>query len=149
MNSRDSSLAAWAQAAHELARWQTTGAASAGEIAQSQREAKQVAQRATTAGNSADVHVPSGNGKDGVGAAGGGALGGSIGLPLFSRGPSRAQRVRDSIIDADVRAGLAVLAARVSVKRDSIRADSIRAASVRTDSMRADSVRRLARSRKP
>ncbi len=144
MTSRDSAFAVWAKDAHDLARWQAMSVATAGDIAQSQREAKQLAQRVATAGNSGDVHVMSGNGKDGVGAAGGGGLGGSIGLPLFSRGPSRAQRVRDSITDADVRAGLAVLAARIAAKRDSIRADSMRA-----DSTRADSIRRLARSRKP
>jgi hypothetical protein len=139
MSAHDSAFAAWAEAAHEIQRWSTMSREATAEVAESQQKVKQLAQRVGTAGNSGDVHVMSGQGKDGVGAAGGGGLGGSIGVPLFSRGPSRAQRVRDSVIDADVRAGLAILAARIAAKRDSIRADSIR----------ADSARKIAQSRKP
>ena len=95
MTSRDSAFAVWAQDAHDLARWQTMSAATAGDIAQSQREAKQLAQRVATAGNSGDVHVMSGNGKDGVGAAGGGGLGGSVGsAAVFARTVARATRAR-------------------------------------------------------
>ena len=152
MTSRDSALAAWNEVSHDAARWQTMSEETARSIDDSKRDAYKLAQRVGTAGNSADIHVPTGNGVGGVGAAGGG-LGGSIGLPLFSRGPSRAQRVKDSIIDADVRAGLARLALRVTAKRDSLRVialrDSVRADSLRADSTRADSARRLARARRP
>jgi hypothetical protein len=139
MSPRDSAFAAWAQVAHDVARWSTMSSGAKSEIAESQHEVEKVAQRVGTAGNSADVHVSSGQGKDGVGAASGGGLGGSFSLPLFSRGKSREERMRDSVIDAEVRAGLARSAARIAAKRDSIRADSIR----------ADSARRVAQSRKP
>jgi hypothetical protein len=125
MTSRDSSLAAWAEVAHEAQRWSTMSEGTKKEIAESQREPAKLAQRVGTAGNSGDVHVVTGQGKDGVGAAGGpGSM--SIGLPLFSRGRSREQRMRDSVIDAEIRAGMARSAAIIAARRDSIRADSIR-----------------------
>jgi hypothetical protein len=136
-SAHDSAFAAWAKVAHDSVRWSAISPATTKEIAESQREVKKMAQRVGTAGNSSDIHVMSGQGKDGVGAAGGG--GGSIGLPLFSRGKSREQRMRDSIIDAGIRAGLARSAARIAARRDSIRADSIR----------ADSARKVAQSHKP
>jgi len=139
MTARDSSLAAWAYAAHDAARWATMSEGTRKEIEQSRGEATKIAQRVGTAGNSGDVHVPTGQGKDGVGAAGGAGTLGSISLPLFSRGKSREQRQRDSVIDAEIRAGLARSAARIAARRDSIRADSIR----------ADSARKVAQSRKP
>jgi hypothetical protein len=151
MTSRDSALAAWNQDAHEGARWQTMSEETAHSLDDSKRDAYKLAQRVGTAGSN-EVHVPTGNGVGGVGATSGG-IGGSIGLPLFSRGPSRAQRLRDSIVDADVRAGLAVLSARAAAKRDSLRVvakrDSIRADSLRADSIRADSARRFAHARRP
>jgi hypothetical protein len=136
MTSRDSAFAAWARDAHDLARWQTMSPGAVGEIAQSQHDVAQLSQRVGTAGNSQDVHVMSGQGKDGVGATGGML---SFGLPLLSSGPSRAQRVRDSVVDADVRAGLARLSQRIAAKRDSLRADSLR----------ADSVRKVAQTKRP
>jgi len=142
-SAHDSAFAAWAKATHDSIRLNTMSDGAKRGIAESQREMTKLAQRVGTAGASADVHVVSGRGVDGVGAVGGNGVG-SIGVPLLSRGKSREQRVRDSIIDADVRAGLARLAERIAAKRDSIRADSIRA-----DSIRVDSARRLARSRKP
>ena len=51
-------------------------------------------------------------------------------LPLFSRGPSHAQRERDSIVNADYLRRLAILQARARAMRDSAR--------------RADSARRVA-----
>ncbi len=153
MTPRDSAFAAWNEQAHDLARWQTMSVDAKNTTAASGREIARLAERAGTAGNSSDVHVPTGQGMDGVGAAGGLI---SIPFPLFSSGPSRAQRVRDSVIDADVRAGLARLAARARAKhdslrvialRDSLRADSLRSLSQRADSLHADSVRRLARRR--
>jgi hypothetical protein len=56
---------------------------------------------------------------------------GSIGVPLLSRGPSRAQRVRDSVIDAENRTIMSRLAERVRARQDSIRRDSIRAVAAR------------------
>jgi hypothetical protein len=125
MTSRDSAFAAWNALAHDAQRWSTMSEATQKEIAQSREEPQKLAQRVGTAGNSADVHVVTGQGKDGVGAAGGpGSM--SIGLPLFSRGRSREQRMRDSVIDAEIRAGLARSAAIIAARRDSVRADSLR-----------------------
>ena len=139
MNSRDSALAAWAAVAHEAQRWSTMSDDMKKEIAQSRQEGVKLAQRVGTAGNSGDVHVVQGQGKDGVGSAGGAGTLGSFALPLFSRGRSREQRMRDSVIDAEIRAGLARSAAIIKARRDSIRADSIR----------ADSLRKVAQVRKP
>ncbi len=50
----------------------------------------------------------------------------SIPLPLFSPGPSAAQRKRDSIVAAENGLRLARLHDRVLLQRDSIRADSLR-----------------------
>jgi subtilisin family serine protease len=138
MTSHDSAFAAWAAAAHEVQRWSTMSAATKTEIAESHHEPAKLAQRVGTAGNSGDVHVVMGQGKDGVGAAGGPGTG-SIGLPLFSRGRSREQRMRDSVIDAEIRAGLARSAALIAARRDSVRADSLR----------ADSLRKVAQARRP
>ena len=126
-------------------------AAAAASIAESQRQAEQEARRVATAGNSADLHVPTGQGVGGVGAVTGGV---SIGVPLLSRGPSRAQRRRDSTVDADNRRMLADLAQRVEAKKVSIRAESLRVAMrkdsiKRADSLRADSARKRPWSAKP
>jgi hypothetical protein len=125
MSPHDSAFAAWAAAAHEIQRLNTMSADTKTEIAESHREPAKLAQRIGTAGNSGDVHVVTGQGKDGVGAAGGPGVG-SIGVPLFSRGRSREQRLRDSVIDAEIRAGLARSAALIAARRDSVRADSLR-----------------------
>jgi len=138
MTSRDSTFAAWAAAAHEVQRWNTMSAGTKSEIAQSTELVTNLSQRVGTAGNSGDVHVMTGQGKDGVGAAGGPGTG-SISIPLFSRGRSREQRMRDSVIDAEIRAGLARSAALIAARRDSVRADSLR----------ADSLRKVAQARKP
>jgi hypothetical protein len=120
----------------------------------SQRVARTVARRATTAGNP-NVHVPMGEGVDGVGAAGGGlskvhggsatandlSAGSSLALPLFSSGPSAAQRRKNAAIDADYRARLGRLEDRIVLRRDSIRLDSLRRDSLRLDSLRRDSLR--------
>lgn len=97
----------------------------------SQRAADKLARRATTVGAAADVHVGLGQGIDGVGAVGGGALGASIGVPLLSKGKSAEQRKKDEAIDADYRQRLQRLQARVAAVRDSIRADSIAKARAR------------------
>jgi hypothetical protein len=125
MTPHDSAFAAWAAFAHEAQRWSTMSSATKNEIAESRHESERVAQRVGTAGNSGDVHVMNGQGKDGVGAAGGPGSA-SIGVPLFSRGRSREQRMRDSVIDAEIRAGLARSAALIAARRDSVRADSLR-----------------------
>jgi len=139
MTARDSSLAAWAAVAHEAQRWSTMSDDMKKEIAQSKQEGVKMAQRVGTSGNSADIHVMQGEGKDGVGAVGGAGSLGSISLPLFSRGKSREQRMRDSVIDAEIRAGLARSASIIKARRDSVRADSLR----------ADSLRKVAQVRKP
>jgi hypothetical protein len=138
MTSHDSAFAAWAAAAHEVQRWSTMSPGAKTEVAQSAQLITKLSQRVGTAGNSGDVHVMTGQGKDGVGAAGGPGTG-SIGVPLFSRGRSRQQRMRDSVIDAEIRAGLARSAALIAARRDSVRADSLR----------ADSLRKVAQARKP
>ncbi len=138
MTPHDSAFAAWAAAAHEIQRRNTTSDATKSEIAQSAELITKLSQRVGTAGNSGDVHVMTGQGKDGVGAAGGPGTG-SIGVPLFSRGRSREQRMRDSVIDAEIRAGLARSAALIAARRDSVRGDSLR----------ADSLRKIAQARKP
>jgi hypothetical protein len=94
-------------------------------LGESQRIAAKVARRATTAGNGADVHIMQGEGKDGVGAVGGSGLG-SVGLPLFSKGPSAAQRRKNDSIDADYRARLGRLQELIKRRRDSLLADSLR-----------------------
>jgi hypothetical protein len=114
----------------------------------SQRLARTVARRATTAGNP-NVHVPMGEGVDGVGAAGGAlttvrgggaaandlSVGSGFPLPLFSNGPSAAQRKRNAAIDADYQAGLRRLEDRILLRRDSIRLDSLRRDSLRRHSL--------------
>jgi hypothetical protein len=125
MTPHDSAFEAWAAAAHEIQRLNTMSPGAKTELAQSAHEMARLAQRVGTAGNSGDVHVMNGQGKDGVGAAAGPGSA-SVGLPLFSRGRSREQRMRDSVIDAEIRAGLARSAALIAARRDSVRADSLR-----------------------
>ena len=51
---------------------------------------------------------------------------GGVGLPLFSKGPSAAQRRKNEAIEADYQARLRRLQDRILLRRDSIRADSLR-----------------------
>lgn len=92
---------------------------------ESHRVAAQMERRASTSGNSADVHVPIGAGIDGVGADTSGF--GRIALPVLSRGPSAAQRKRDAALYREYLAALARLQKRIATKRDSILTDSLRA----------------------
>ena len=153
---RDSIAKARAHAFAEMAKNHPPTGVIRDELESSKRQAALLAQRVGTAGNS-NVHVPMGEGMGGVGAVGGGGMGsappmGTIGLSLFSSGPTAAQRKRDSVINADNRARLERLNARVLAMRDSARADSLRRRAL-ADSIRrrtiADSVRRdsIARAR--
>lgn len=132
---RDSIAAGKMSSMDELLRTHPMKGRELAELQQSKQAADRVARRATTAGNSADVHVPMGEGLGGAGAVGGGKTGVSTGpgsavvtvpLPLFSPGPSPAQRKRNEAIDADNQLRLRRLGDRVLMKRDSIRADSLR-----------------------
>jgi hypothetical protein len=111
------------------------------ELEQSQRDARALRTRALTAGNSRDLVVLQGKGMNGVGAVdpsstGGLGIGFSIPFTLFSSGPTREQRKKNEIIDADNQLRQRRLQDRMYLKRDSIRADSIRADSIRADSLR-------------
>ncbi len=111
----------------ELARLHVPKGQEAADLQRGQQQADQVARRATTAGNSRDVHVMKGDGRDGDGAVGGGGGGlPSIPFPLFSSGPSAATRKRNEAIDADNRLRLGRLEALLAFRRDSVRADSLR-----------------------
>jgi hypothetical protein len=98
------------------------------------RNAISLRQRTSTAGNSRDLVILQGSGLDGVGAVTGRANVVTAGLPLFSSGPSSAQRKKNDSLVADYQRRLRRLQDRY-LKRDSIRADSIRADSVRRDSV--------------
>lgn len=78
---------------------------------------------------------------------------GGFSLPLFSSGPSKAQRKKNEAIDAEYQMGLRRLEDRMLLKRDSIRIlarrDSVRRDSVRRDSLRLDSLRRDSLLRRP
>jgi hypothetical protein len=139
---RDSMLKAKLQPAPYLAaKYAPTGEILSA-LRESQRAARAVYRRNTTAG-SAEVHVAQGEGVDGVGAVGGGSgvqgnglhAGSGFALPLLSKGPSAAQRKKDEIIDADNRDRLHRLQDRMLLKRDSIRLDSLRRDSLRRDSL--------------
>jgi hypothetical protein len=69
--------------------------------------------------------VPLMNGGVSVGMASGQTLGGSFSLPLFSRGPSAAQRKRNEAADSVNRLILYRLQERARALRDSLRADSL------------------------
>lgn len=62
--------------------------------------------------------------------AGGLGVGGSIPFPLFSKGPSPAERKRNEKIDADNQLRLKRLQERAVALRDSLRADSLRRDSI-------------------
>jgi hypothetical protein len=63
-----------------------------------------------------------------------GGGGASIPLPFLSRGPSREQRARDSVIHADNLTRLTRLAERARAKRDSLLAVKALAGPVKIDS---------------
>jgi len=137
-----------------LARSNSVDAQDAIALENSHRIADAMRRRATTAGNGREVAVPLGQGKDGVGAVGGGGrhlaaggvnglgVSGSIGFPLFSSGPSAEQRKRDEKIDAEYQLRLRTLQDRILLRGDSLRADSLRRTALRRDSLRRDSVAR-------
>jgi hypothetical protein len=111
------------------------------ELEQSQRNARALRARDLSSGNSRDLVVLQGKGMNGVGAVTTGPLDGggfvvSIPFTLFSSGPTREQRKKNEIIDADNQLRQRRLQDRMFLKRDSIRADSIRADSIRADSLR-------------
>ena len=117
-----------------IARTGVMGAADRQALEGSQQQARQLRQRTLTAGNGRDLVVLEGKGKDGVGAVGGPGVG-SISAPLFSSGPSAAQRKRNEKIDADNRLRLGRLQDRLRLQRDSTVADSLRADSLGRDSL--------------
>ena len=130
---RDSMLKGKLQTAPYLAsKYAPTGEMLA-TLKESQRAALGTYRRNTTAGSS-EVRVPQGEGMNGEGAVGGGAgvqgnglhAGSGFGLPLFSKGPSAAQRKKNETIDADYRDRLHRLEDRMLLRRDSVRLDSLR-----------------------
>ena len=66
----------------------------------------------------------------------------SIPFPLFSSGPSAAQRKKNEALDAEYQARLRGLEDLVLYKRDRRVADSLRLDSLRLDSLRRESVAR-------
>jgi hypothetical protein len=103
-------------------------------LALSQSQTALLSQRSTSAGNWRDLHVPMGSGVGGVGAVNGGktgvtmdsrGIGVSIPFPLFSSGPSAAERKRNEKLYAEYLATLRRLNDRILFQRDSLRADSL------------------------
>jgi hypothetical protein len=131
---RDSILRERMSAIPGLARTHAPSGAERAELEGSQLLASALRQRVSTAGNSRDLVVLQGKGKDGVGAVGGPGIV-SIDFPLFSSGPSPAQRRKNETLDADYQLRLRRLQDRAYLERDSLRADSIRADSLRRDSL--------------
>ena len=115
------------------------------ELEESQRQALALRRRTTTAGNSADVLIHQGLGMGGAGAVGGPGVV-SISAPLFSSGPSPAQRKKNEALFADYQSRLRRLDDRVLLKHDAVVADSVRADSLRRDAAQRDS---LAAPRRP
>ncbi len=116
----------------ELARMGPMSSESRGTIDQSQSQARALAQRSTSVGRR-DLNIPMGEGVGGVGAVNGGKTGLSMGpngltysvpFPLFSPGPSPAERRRNEKLLAEYLAYLRRQNDRILLKRDSIRADS-------------------------
>lgn len=95
-----------------------------------------------------------GEGMGGEGAVGGSpamhgggmAVSSGFSLPLFSSGPSKAQRKKNEAIDAEYQLGLRRLEDRLLLKRDSVRILA-RLDSIRRDSLRLDSLRRASLAR--
>jgi hypothetical protein len=142
---RDSIAAARMNDIALLAKTHVPIGAELAELQERRRGADRLARRATTAGNSPDVHVMLGEGLDGVGAVNGGRtslnpLHGSIPFTLFSSGPTAAQRKVNEKLDAEYRARLRRLQDRALIVADVARRDSVRA-----DSLRRDSLTRIAR----
>jgi hypothetical protein len=102
------------------------------ELEGSQRLAAALRERSLTSGNSRDLVTLQGKGKDGVGAVGGPGMV-SIGVPLFSSGPSAEQRKKNEKLDAEYQLRLRRLEDRMLLKRDSLLADSLRVDSLRRD----------------
>ena len=107
------------------------------ELEQSQRLALALRRRDLTAGNSNGLVTLQGKGMNGVGAvdptpAGVLGYGASVPFTLFSSGPTREQRRKNEIIDADNQLRQHRLEDRLLLQRDSIRADSLRADSLRS-----------------
>jgi hypothetical protein len=97
------------------------------EIQSSRSAARALATRTTTSGNGRGVNVMQGEGMNGEGAVGGAAGGpGTVPAPIFSSGPSAAQRKRDARLDAEYQLRLRRLQDRLIARRDSLRADSLR-----------------------
>ena len=146
---RDSIAAQKAALLELLMRTQLPRGAILAELESRRRVAERLARRATTAGNASDVHVMLGEGLDGVGAVNGGRtslspLGGSIPLPLFSSGPSAAQRKKNEKLDADYQLRLRRLRERALLLANGQRLDSLR-----VDSLRRDSLAKIAQRRAP
>jgi len=106
---RDSIITEKVALVPELARTTPMSAEARGTIAQSQSQARALAQRSTSVGMR-DLNVPMGEGVGGVGAVGGGKSGLSMGpngltysvpFPLFSPGPSPAERRRNEKLLAE------------------------------------------------
>jgi hypothetical protein len=114
---RSADVAAWMR--HEA-----TGRERA-EMELSKHDAAKVAARTTTAG-SREVHVSQGEGRGGEGAVGGAGSATSVALPLFSSGPSAAQRKKNEKIDAEYQLRLRRLQDLIIARRDSARLDSLR-----------------------
>jgi hypothetical protein len=116
--------------------WKThppTGAEKA-ELEATQLAAAALRARTLTSGNSRDIVTLQGKGKDGVGAVGGPGIV-SIPFPLFSSGPSPAQRKKNEALDAEYQARLRGLEDLALYKRDRRIADSLRLDSLRLDSL--------------
>jgi hypothetical protein len=112
------------------------------ELRQSQRLARAMYRRGTTAGNP-NVHVALGEGMDGAGNVGGSAgvrgkdrsAGSGFALPLLSPGPSAAERRRMEALVKDYEDGLHRLHDRLRLRLDSLRRDSLRLDSLHRDSL--------------
>ena len=105
------------------------------EMEASQRAGAALAARTTSAG-SHEVHSMQGEGRNGEGAVGGaGGSATSLSLPLFSKGPSAAQRRANAKVDADYQMRLRRLQDLILLRNDS----------AHTDSLRRDSLARLKR----
>jgi hypothetical protein len=128
-----------------LAKTHAPTGAELADLQAAQRVAERLARRATTAGNSHDIHVMTGEGRDGVGAVNGGRtslnpIHGSIPFTLFSSGPTAAQRKVNEKLDAEYQARLRRLQNRALIVAEVARRDSVRA-----DSLRRDSLTKIAR----
>jgi hypothetical protein len=130
---RDSIITEKLESVPFLARTMPMSAEARGQIESSQNQMRTLMQRSTTAGNGRDIYVPMGEGVGGVGAVNGGKTGLSMGpnglsysipFPLFSPGPSPAERRRNEKLLAEYLAYLRRQSDRILFKRDSIRADS-------------------------